>query len=64
MSLTPEQASEIERLASILATARVRRTVVGVGASANSKETVSGTQRNVRRARNELLKYLASLVSS
>lgn len=59
-----EQADEIERLASLLATARVRRTVVALGASANKKETKSGTERRVRMARDELRKYLDALVES
>jgi len=60
--MTRDQANEIERLASLLATARVRRTVVGLGASSNPKEPVSGTERRVRRAREALRSYLDALV--
>lgn len=61
--MTRDQASEIERLASLLATARVRRTVVGLGASANKNETKSGTERRVRLAREALVKYLDAMVT-
>lgn len=61
--ITKEQANEIERLASLLATARVRRTVVGMGASANPKETKSGVMRGVRRAQENLQGYLKSITA-
>lgn len=60
--MTRDQANEIERLASLLATARVRRTVVGLGASANKNETKDGTERQVRRTRDALRKYLDDMV--
>lgn len=62
--MTRDQANEIERLAALLATARVRRTVVGLGASANKNETKDGTERQVRRARQALQDYLSSLVTA
>lgn len=61
--MTHDQANEIMRLASLLATARVRRTVVALGASANKHETKDGTERQVRRRRNALNEYLAKMVT-
>ena len=60
--MTRDQANEIERLASLLATARVRRAVVGAGMSGNKGETRDGTERQVRRAKDALRTYLDSLV--
>lgn len=59
--ITVEQRNEIDRLASLLATARVRRAVVGMSASGNPKETKDSTARNVRRATENFQKYLKSI---
>lgn len=61
--MTRDQANEIMRLASLLATARTRRTVVALGASTNPKETKDGTERRARRRHDALNEYLAKMVT-
>lgn len=58
--ITPEQAAEIQRLASLWATARVRKNLVRVG-KGGPAETPEGVARNADRAEKALDDYLQSI---
>lgn len=58
--ITEQQANEVRRLASLWATARVRKNLVRVG-QGGPRETTENTAERVERAEKEFDNYLATL---